>query len=217
MMLQIASLQFTSVESDDSGSVAVNFLAKRPLPFKAGQFGLWIVPGGGLKPFTVASAPEEEFITLGTSLKSQSRFKRALTKLTSGDKVRFIGPIGDFTLERTASAVVMLAQGVGVTPFRSILRHAAMGGSDKRTTLIHVGNQHAFRQDTEGAATEAHYPTSRELFAQKLEAAAREQPRATFMVSGTSAFVRSTAEQLKEHSVGSSQIMRDAFYGWSGY
>lgn len=215
-MLQIASLQFASIEPDDSGSVAVHFRARRPLPFKAGQFGLWIVPRGGFKPFTVASAPGEKFVTLGTSLKSQSRFKRALAKLTSGDKVRLIGPIGDFTLERTASAVVMLAQGVGVTPFRSILRHAAMSGSDKRTTLIHVGNQHAFRQDTEGAATEAHYPTSRELFAQKLEDAAREQPKATFMVSGTSAFVKSTANQLKTNSVDSSQILRDAFYGWSG-
>ena len=215
-MVQIANPQFTSMEADDSGSVAVHFRAQRPLSFKAGQFGLWIVPGGGLKPFTVASAPEEEVITLGTSLGSQSRFKRALAKLTPGDKVRLVGPVGDFTLDRTAPAVVMLAQGVGVTPFRSILRHAAMSGSDKRTTLIHVGNQHAFRQDTEGAATEAHYPTSRERFNKALEAAAREQPEATFMISGTSAFVRSTANQLKAHSVGSSQIMRDAFYGWSG-
>lgn len=215
-MLQIARLQFTSMESDDSGSVAVHFLAQRPLPFKAGQFGLWLVPQGGLKPFTVASAPEEEFITLGTDLKSQSRFKRALAKLTPGDKVRLVGPIGDFTLERTAPAVVMLAQGVGVTPFRSILQHATMVGSVKRTTLIHVGNQHAFRQDTEAAAAEAHYPTSRQSFNKALEAAAREQPKATFMVSGTSAFVKSTAKQLKEHSVGSSQIMRDAFIGWSG-
>lgn len=215
-MVQIASLQFTSIDSNDSGAIAVNFRAQRPLPFKAGQFGLWIVPGGGLKPFTVASAPEEKVITLGTSLKSQSRFKRALAKLTPGDKVRLVGLIGDFTLDRTASAVVMLAQGVGVTPFRSILRHATMTGSDKRTTLIHVGNQHAFRQDTEGAATEAHYPTSRQSFDKALEAAAREQPKATFMISGTSAFVKSTANRLKEHSVGSSQIMRDAFIGWSG-
>ena len=215
-MVQIANPQFTSMEADDSGSVAIHFHAQRPLTFKAGQFGLWIVPGGGLKPFTVASAPEEELITLGTSLGSQSRFKRALAKLTPGDKVRLIGPVGDFTLDRTAPAVVMLAQGVGVTPFRSILRHAAMSGSDKRTTLIHVGNQHAFRRDTEAAATEAHYPTSRERFNKALEAAVREQPEATFMISGTSAFVRSTANQLKEHSVASSQIMRDAFIGWSG-
>ena len=215
-MLHIASLQFVSVEVDDQGTAAFHFRPRRPLGYRAGQHGLWFVPRGGVKPFTVASAPEEEFVTLGTSLDSQSRFKRALAALTVGATVRLIGPVANFSLDRTAPSVVMLAQGMGVTPFRSMLRHTAVSGAAKRTTLIHVGTQHPFRRDTEADATEAYYVMSREAFSQQLAAATVRHPDATFMISGTPAFVRSTAARLKATSVKPSQIRRDVFYGWSG-
>ena len=215
-MFGFRSLEFVSVDEAEAGAVALHFRPRRPLHYKAGQHGVWLVPGGGGGPFTVASAPEEEVVTLGTRLGSGSRFKRALAELKPGATVRLIGPIANFTLGRTASTVVMLAQGIGVTPFRAMLRHAAMSRADKRTTLIHVGHQHPFRRDTEGVATEAHYPTSHEAFTQQLKTTASQQPEATFMISGTPAFVRSTAAQLKASSVDKSQIRRDAFYGWSG-
>lgn len=215
-MPHLATLQFVSKDLDDAGTTAFYFRPRRPLRYHAGQHGLWLVPGGGIKPFTVASAPEEELVTLGTNLNSQSRFKRALAALTVGSTIRLIGPLATFTPDPTVPAVVMLAQGVGVTPFRSILRHTWMSGVDQRTTLIHVGTEHPFLRDTEATATEAHYPTSREVFAQHLEDAACGQPDATFMISGTPAFVRSTTARLKGVSIKPSQIRRDAFYGWSG-
>ncbi|CAA9575187.1 MAG: Flavodoxin reductases (ferredoxin-NADPH reductases) family 1 [uncultured Truepera sp.] len=215
-MPHIASLQFVSMNIDDQGTAALHFRPRRPLGYLAGQHGLWLVPRGGVKPFTVASAPEEEFVTLGTSLNSQSRFKRALVTLAVSSTVRLFGPIANFSLDRTAPTVVMLAQGIGVTPFRSMLRHQALSSADRYSTLIHVGAQHPFRGDTEPAATEAYYPTSHEAFIQHLAAATVRHPDATFMISGTPAFVRSTAAQLKATSIESSQIRRDAFYGWSG-
>lgn len=75
--------------------------------------------------------------------------------------MHFIGPVGAFTLPRRTPEVVMLAQGIGITPFRSMLRHIEITGADKRTTLVHTGAHHPFRTDTETAATAAHYPTSR--------------------------------------------------------
>lgn len=210
------TLEFISKDEGEAGVTALHFRPRRPLRYRAGQHGVWLVPGGGGKPFTVASAPEEEVVTLGTSLASGSRFKRALAALAPGATVRLVGPIANFTLEQTTPDVVMLAQGVGVTPFRAMLRHAALSRLDKRTTLIHVGHDHAFRQDTEGVATDAHYPTSHDAFSGQLEATVRGHPEATFMISGTPAFVRSTAAQLKANAVRPSQIRRDAFYGWSG-
>ena len=215
-MFGFRSLEFVSVDEAEAGAVALHFRPHRPLHYGAGQHGIWLVPGGGGAPFTVASAPEEELVTLGTRLGSGSRIKRALAALTPGGVVRLLGPIANFTLGRTAPTVVMLAQGIGITPFRAMLRHVAMSSSDKRTTLIHVGHQHPFRGDTEGGATEAHYPTSHEAFTGQLETAVRQQPTATYMISGTPAFVSSTAAQLRANSVARSQIRRDAFYGWSG-
>lgn len=73
----------------------------------------------------------------------------ALGGLAAGELVRMVGPLSRFTLEDTSTAVVMLAQGVGVMPFRSMLRHLAMTEDRKATTLVHVGARHPFRADTE--------------------------------------------------------------------
>lgn len=213
--ITMASLELVSLDhEDDDGTVAMHFRPRHPLRFAAGQHGLWVVPGGGAKPFTIASAPEEELMTLGTNLSSRSRFKRALGALEARSKVRFVGPVGGFTLEGTGAAVVMLAQGMGVTPFRSMLRHVAISGADTRTTLIHVGARHPFRYDTAATVTAACYPTSREEFVRDAAAAAAQQRDATFMVSGSPAFVRSTAGLLTAVSVPPSQIARDRFYGY---
>lgn len=212
--MRITRLQLDSIRPDGQGAVAIDFRPRRPVRFTAGQHGLWAVPGGGVRPFTMASAPEEELVTLGTGVTSQSRLKRALTALTAHDTVRLIGPLGHFTLDDTAPSVVMLAQGMGVTPFRAMLRHLTLTRQDQRTTLVHVGGTHPFRADTEPAATRASYPSSRDAFARELAQVAGDQPDATFMVSGSLAFVSATVGSVTDHGVSASQIRRDAFWGY---
>ena len=212
--LHITSLRFDSITQDDHGGVAVAFRPVRPLQLTAGQHGLWIVPGGGVRPFTVASAPEEELVTLGTSVASQSRFKRALAALGGHDTVRMIGPLGKFTLDGTASPVVMLAQGMGVTPFRAMLRHLALTGQDRPTSLVHVGVVHPFRADTEAVASRAFYPTSRDSFTRQVTEVVANQPDATMMVSGSASFVSATVDLLRARGVAAAQIERDTFWGY---
>jgi hypothetical protein len=86
--IRVTRLLLNSITRDGRGALALNFRPRRRLCFTAGQHGLWIVPGGGVAPFTVASAPEEELVTLGTSVASQTRLKRALAALTAGDMGR---------------------------------------------------------------------------------------------------------------------------------
>lgn len=209
-------LQFVGMEPDGEGATALYFRSDKPLNYEAGQHGLLVVPRFHIRPFTVASAPGEDRVMLGTTLNSKSGFKRALLALQVGGTARLIGPLGSFTLARTAPSVVMLTQGIGVTPFRSMLRHAAMSSIGRRTTLIHVGAQHPFRIDTEADATNSSYPTSRGNFEHDLDSAVAAQPSATFMISGSPAFVASTVARLKAKGVNTSDIRRDKFYGYSG-
>lgn len=210
----LSKLDFVDSTVDDAGTAALRFKARRPLAYTAGQHMLWFVPGGGVKPFTIASAPADELVVLGTDLSSGSRFKRALGSLVSGAPARVLGPLGGFTADPADRHIVMLAQGLGVTPFRAILRQAVLDGSAADTTLVHVGVRHPFRTDTETAATHAHYPTSRESFTGRVEAAAAARPDATFMLSGSAAFVRTTAALLTGSAIQRSQIRRDKFYGY---
>lgn len=54
------------------------------LRFAASQHGLWLVPGGGGKPFSIASAPEAEAMELAPILHEASRTKSGLRALRAG-------------------------------------------------------------------------------------------------------------------------------------
>jgi NAD(P)H-flavin reductase len=72
------------------------------LPHTAGQHGLLTVPKAGTKAFSLASAPGEPQVLIGTHLQSGSVFKKALAELRPGDNVSIRGPILNFTLDRAA-------------------------------------------------------------------------------------------------------------------
>lgn len=51
-----------------------------------------------MKPFSLASAPEEDRVLVGTSLASASAFKQRMSALRPGDRVTLRGPVNTFTL-----------------------------------------------------------------------------------------------------------------------
>jgi ferredoxin-NADP reductase len=167
-----------------------------------------------MKPFSIASSPAEETIMIGTRLSSGSKFKLALAALKQGDRVRFLAPLMNFTTAGTGRELVFLAQGVGITPIRSILLDITDRGLAKKTTIIHVGHDHAFRAETERLADNAAYPSTSESFRTAVLAAAEDCPSATFMISGASAFVKSTTTLLRARAVAASQIKADTMPGY---
>lgn len=213
-MPTMTTLNLLTRHVSEDGNAVVHLRPRRPLTFRAGQHGLLLVPGGGVRPLSIASPPEDDVLTFSTSVSSGSRFKRALAGLVPGTRVRLLGPIGGFTLSGTERSVVMLAQGIGVTPFRSMLQHVEAAGIATRTTLVHVGTSHPFRQDTHATASQSHYPSERDDFRRLVAAAVEQDPGALFMVSGSASFVRDTVTSLKDASVTSSRIRRDAFFGY---
>jgi ferredoxin-NADP reductase len=76
---------------------------------------------GNARTFSIASAPHESTVMIATRLRD-SAFKRSLQRLSPGSGVRLELPGGDLTLEPDARRpIVILAGGIGITPFRSIL------------------------------------------------------------------------------------------------
>ncbi|MEV6849325.1 FAD-dependent oxidoreductase [Actinoplanes sp. NPDC051411] len=199
-------------EADDV--TAFVFRPDRPFAYRAGQHGIFIVPGAGMKPLTIASAPEDRDLTIATRLGSGSPFKKALGALQPGDAIRVRGPLNRFTLSGSADDVVFIAQGVGITPFRSLLRHMRAAGIGRHSTLVHVGSAHAFRGETERLATRAWYPSGVEQFRFDLKRAIYERAGATCYVAGAPAFVADTAVLLAELGVAKKQLRRDSFPGY---
>lgn len=83
---------------------------------------------GTIRTFTLASAPYEEELIVATRIRS-SAYKRVLSRLPEGTELRLEGPMGSFLMHQNPNkAGVCLAGGIGITPFRSILRQAAKEG-----------------------------------------------------------------------------------------
>ena len=100
--------------------------------FRAGQFAeiTWVDPAetdseGNTRAFAFASAPHEEHLLFTTSLRDTA-FKRVLQKTPIGTPAKLDGPFGDLTLHNNVKRpAILMAGGIGITPFRSIVRHAA--------------------------------------------------------------------------------------------
>jgi len=114
------------------GTMAFHFEKPRGWAFKAGQsldMTLLDPPEtdaeGNTRAFSIASAPQEEMLMTATRMRDTA-FKRTLRKLPLGTAVKIEGPFGNLTLHNNASKqAILLAGGIGITPFRSMCVRAA--------------------------------------------------------------------------------------------
>ncbi len=80
---------------------------------------------GNVRGFSIASAPHEDILMVATRLRDTA-FKRELATIPVNTEVKIEGPGGNLVLHHNAArTAVFLAGGIGVTPIRSILYHAA--------------------------------------------------------------------------------------------
>jgi ferredoxin-NADP reductase len=92
---------------------------------------------GDKRAFSLANAPHEPDLMVTTRLRDTA-FKRVLKALPLGSKVQLEGPFGSMTLHRkTARPAVLLAGGIGITPFRSMLYQATQEDTGHRLFLFY--------------------------------------------------------------------------------
>ena len=108
------------------------------LNYKAGQYSVVDLgtkedPEGPVRSFTIASSPtEKDFILISTRIRD-TQFKKKLASLDLGTLVKITAPMGKFVLpdDHSSKSVVFLSGGIGVTPFRSMVKYA----TDKQLPL----------------------------------------------------------------------------------
>jgi len=107
------------------------FAPQAPLSFRPGQYLELALPHtrqdprGSRRAFSISSSPSAETLTLAMRVPEEpSSFKRALRDLAPGARVHATSVGGDFLLpsDRTRP-VLLVASGIGVTPFLSQLAH----------------------------------------------------------------------------------------------
>lgn len=93
-------------------------------------------PWGAVRSFSLSSSPTEEGRLAVTCKITDTPFKQALARLRPGDTAEVVGPIGAFLFDGTRPSV-FLAGGVGISPFRGMLRFAADTGNSAEKVLLY--------------------------------------------------------------------------------
>ncbi|MDN3480942.1 FAD-dependent oxidoreductase [Arthrobacter sp. APC 3897] len=115
----------------------------RPLKFRPGQYVELSLPHaspdarGARRIFSLTTAPEKpETVAVGLRVSEpSSSFKATLMKLKPGSVVTGTSVAGDFLLPRRPGVpVLLIASGIGITPFMSQLRSLAARGQIGRGT-----------------------------------------------------------------------------------
>lgn len=91
--------------------------------------------------FSIVSAPHEGELVVATRMRD-SAYKNALARLPIGALARMDGPFGSLTLHnKLERAAVLIAGGIGITPFMSMLRHATHSALQQRIVLLYANRR----------------------------------------------------------------------------
>lgn len=114
------------------------------LSFKAGQYLEWTLGHdkvdmrGNRRYFTIASSPTENGVRLGVKFyDNSSSFKKKLISLVPGDRMIASQLAGDFVLPNdTNKKLAFIAGGIGITPFRSMVKQMVDSGEKRNVVLL---------------------------------------------------------------------------------
>ena len=123
------TLRVAAISKSAAGAAEIVFHPERPLRYQPGQYLELVLPHrrpdsrGTRRIFSISSAPQDSEIRLGVKIPARpSTFKAALAGLKVGDSLRATTISGDFLLPTNRrTPVLMVAGGIGITPFLSQL------------------------------------------------------------------------------------------------
>ena len=195
----------------------------------AGAAGL-----AGSHTFSISSAPWQAGLTIATRMRD-TPYKRALAALPVGSALDLAGPFGSLTLhgDRKRPAL-LLAGGIGITPFMSMLRQADHDERDTPLLLLYSNRSRkdaAFLDELETLARRREnfrlFPTMTapagddgwsgrkgRIDAALIESALPGIAPPIAYVAGTPAFVASMRQVLNDAGVGDDDIRSEDFAGY---
>ncbi|NKE72520.1 FAD-binding oxidoreductase [Candidatus Manganitrophus noduliformans] len=131
------------VLTHDVKEISLRMIDPPQLEFTAGQYISIEVtemkdghPRQNNRPYSIASSPEEkEIITLCVNLVKGGPGSTQIHSLQMGDKLKFLYPLGYFTVKEAATSLLFVATGTGIAPIKSMIVHLLRSGSRRPMTL----------------------------------------------------------------------------------
>lgn len=193
------------------------FDAPQPIPFVPGNYAhmrVFGLPEGqrAVREFSFASAPHESEFWFGVDSSSGSAFQAKLKSLQKGEEVGLFKIKGHMSWPpEDVSDVVMIAGGIGITPFRSMLRDAKHRQLPIAASVLHVHTGPILYETDMRDSSAAYQAIARVDFENTLLKIAQEHPDAHYYIAGSLGFVSTAGSMLRETSI--TKIQSDEFKG----
>ncbi len=210
-------------ESEDIYSFL--FTPTDPFTWKAGQHGIFLFPrstftGKFWRAFSIASSAQEGVVRISTIIKKEhSDFKEKLLQLQPGDTFIMHGPFGEFHTSDNISRIIGIAGGIGITPFRALMKDIANGViPDTDLTLIYSAvGAYTFKEELDMLASDPsleiiYTHTPEEVNAELDKLVAMYGNSASYFISGSPGMIGALRKACKEK--GLRHIVNDPFRGY---
>lgn len=226
-MFKKRELLFLESYKESEGVYTFLFEKEKGLTWEAGQYGLFSITHKTIKkptrPFTVASAPAENTVKLTMGISDDpSDFKKAMLELKQGMKVSMSGPVGSFYL-KDSSPSLLIAGGIGITPFRSIIKQieAEGNGVEKQINLLYIDSKksYIYKDELDGIANTTSigvtYLDSRDDLHQEIDKfTTLYKNNGKYFIAGPKSMVDSISTYLQKNNISKRSIKKDAFMGY---
>ncbi|MCI4343179.1 MAG: FAD-dependent oxidoreductase [Thermoplasmata archaeon] len=125
-------------------------------------------PWGAVRSFSLSSSPTETDRISVTCKITDTPFKQALSRLETGAPAEVYGPLGSFLFDGSRPSV-FIAGGIGISPFRGMLKFASDTGDTSPKRLLYsarVPEELVFRNELDEFAraspqVQVHYTVTR--------------------------------------------------------
>lgn len=172
--------------------------------------------------FTISAAPFEQHIMLTTRMTTDkgSSFKKALLQLAEGDSLEADGPKGSFILQDGDHKHILIAGGIGITPYRSMLTQLDHDNQDKEIELLYANkdDQLVFGEQLQAIAQRRQNLHITTFIDKHIELPDVQQylddPRSIFYLSGPEPMVENYETMLQEAGLPEERIKTDFFPGY---
>lgn len=223
-----SDLLFLESYKESVGVYTFLFKKENDLTWKAGQHGLFTITHKKIKnptkPFTVASAPGENIVRITTRIsENPSDFKKAMLELKQGMKIKIAGPVGNFYLKEDNSPSVLIAGGIGITPYRSILKQIEIDGNrdENHISLLYLdsGKSYLFKEELDRIAkilfVNITYLDSRDQLHKEINKFINlYKDKGNYFISGPKSMVDSISVFLQSENILKRNIKKDSFFGY---
>lgn len=178
-------------------------------------------PRGNARDFSISSSPNDKFLAI-TIRGSDSAFKKTL--ISGKTKAYITGPFGIFTLpEDPIRPVILIAGGVGITPFMSMMKYATEESLPHNIKLLYTNKDgegmpytdilESLQKENKNIKIKKYFP---QITANDIK---KELPNkeAIFYISGNPAMVYNVQTILESLKISQKWINVELFSGYKEY